>query len=69
LITAPACYDRARARDNVQNVGQPAEEAMKPDELASHDGMGLAGLVRRSAIQILNAAVASVETRRVARSG
>jgi hypothetical protein len=53
LITAPACYDRARARDNVQNVGQPAEEAMKPDEFASHDGMGLAGLVRRREVSAI----------------
>ena len=39
---------------------------MKPDEFASHDGMGLASLVRRrevSAIQILDVAVTSVETR------
>ena len=37
---------------------------MKPEELASHDGMGLAALVRRrevSAAELLDAAVASVE--------
>ncbi|MFI5377230.1 MAG: amidase family protein, partial [Candidatus Rokuibacteriota bacterium] len=37
---------------------------MKLDEFASHDGMGLAGLVRRrevSPAEILDAAVASVE--------
>ena len=37
---------------------------MKPDEFASHDGMDLAGLVRRrevSATEVLDAAIAAVE--------